>query len=263
MPTNRRLRHLLVPALLLIWGGCGREDRLVLEADGVSLRYSCGEPRTQVAAANLEQALVKRYATRIVQHANDASDMGRVAELMTAYDANDFPNIERLVVDRLCAHPEEIVREPKFPEPGSPAPRLDLQIAFGGAETSDTFRIPDPQGRYVLVDFWASWCGPCTRKYPKMIELVDEYSRDNVVIVGVLHREVSAKALAWLEENGGVRYAWLADPDSRAAKAYGIYGIPRMFLIDPQGRLVDTCTGCQVGSMSPDTLLKSLRTILN
>ena len=87
-----------------------------------------------------------------------------------------------------------------------------------------------------------------------MVRLANEFPKDRIAVVGVIRQESAESALAWLEENGGVHYPWISDPGSTIARSYGVRGIPHMFLLDPEGRVVRSCTGCQLGSMNPGTI---------
>lgn len=92
-------------------------------------------------------------------------------------------------------------------------------------------------GYYTLVDFWASWCGPCRREMPVIKELYDEYHSRGLNVVGVAvwdEPEASAGAVKQL----GLPWEQIFDAQSVPTDLYGISGIPHIMLIDPEGIIV-------------------------
>lgn len=241
---------------LLAIAGCSDDDgQLVLAGSDLELAYEC-EAAELLAESDEEREIVRKHAVSIIQHADDRSDLESIGPLMEAYEEEDPSVLEQLVVRRLCDHPEEVFREPRFPEPGSEAPALALPLVAAPADMTlpEQFELADFRGQYVLIDFWATWCGPCRRKYPGFADVVDQYQGRGFTAVAVLHQERPSRAVRWLEAHGGVRYPLVNDPRSAAARSWGISGIPQMFLIDPRGRVVQSCVGCQTSPMSSERL---------
>jgi cytochrome c biogenesis protein CcmG/thiol:disulfide interchange protein DsbE len=93
-----------------------------------------------------------------------------------------------------------------------------------------------------------------------MVQLANDFRDRGLEVIGVVYGESPARAIGWMNERGGVRYTWLsADRGSALARDYGVWGIPHMFLIDPEGRVVMSCLGCTFGTWS----LPNLRTFLD
>lgn len=94
------------------------------------------------------------------------------------------------------------------------------------------------KGKYVLVDFWASWCGPCRREIPNLVELQNTYAGDNFMVLGVNVWDKESEFKKALESEG-INYPQLyASDDTEATDFYGIKGIPQIILFAPDGTIV-------------------------
>lgn len=131
----------------------------------------------------------------------------------------------------------EFAVEMSLLSPGKPA--LDFTYPdVNGKEIS----LSDFKGSYVYVDVWATWCGPCKREIPHLVELEKDYHDKNIVFLSVSVDEAKDYD-AWLnmleeKEMGGVQL--FADGWSKITKDYKINGIPRFMLFDPEGNIVNT-----------------------
>ncbi|MGN6399327.1 MAG: redoxin domain-containing protein [Flavisolibacter sp.] len=102
--------------------------------------------------------------------------------------------------------------------------------------------LSDFKGRYVLLDFWASWCGPCRAENPNVVKAFNQYKDRNFTVLSV-SLDRPGKKQAWLDaiHKDGLTWTHVSDLnywDNAVAKLYGIRAIPQNLLIDPQGKII-------------------------
>lgn len=124
---------------------------------------------------------------------------------------------------------------------GDKAPALGEKVVWLKGEPSPEWA----PGKVYLLDFWATWCGPCIAGMPHINELAEKYKDDGLVVIGVAiwPRQGMAPTAEWLKTKGdSVKYAVAEDVDGAAATAYmdaiGAQSIPTVMLIDREGRMV-------------------------
>ena len=103
-------------------------------------------------------------------------------------------------------------------------------------------KLSDFKGKYVLVDFWASWCGPCRRENPNVVKAYNTYKDKNFTVLGVSLDRPDGKE-AWMKaiQDDGLTWSHVSDLkyfDNEASKMYGVQAIPFNFLVDPTGKIV-------------------------
>ena len=115
------------------------------------------------------------------------------------------------------------------------APEISLPDAKDNA-----INLSSLKGKVVLIDFWASWCGPCRAAIPNVIKLYDKYKANGFEVFGV---SIDSKKTDWLKAivNDKIKYTQVMDKDgwnSAVAEKYGVYSIPSTFLLDKTGKVV-------------------------
>lgn len=128
------------------------------------------------------------------------------------------------------------------PLPGKAVPDFALPIFTTGdqpfsAAVGDTIRVKSLRGKVVIVNFWASWCGPCRVEHAELSETARHYAGKPAQFVGILYSDSVSAALAWITDMGGQSYPALKDYGSRTAIDFGVYGVPETFIVDPSGRI--------------------------
>ena len=116
---------------------------------------------------------------------------------------------------------------------GHEAPNFELITSTGGKIALSSLR-----GKYVLIDFWASWCGPCRREIPNIKKIYAEFKDKGLQVVGV---SIDSSDKAWKKalEEENMDYLQLYDPEGITSKLYNYNGIPFIILISPEGIILE------------------------
>jgi len=141
------------------------------------------------------------------------------------------------------------------PRAGFPAPDFALQTVAG-----DTVRLSDLRGQVVILNLWASWCGPCRAEMPDLEAVFTRHQSRGLVVLGVnsTFQDDPASAAAFALDRG-VTFPILYDLDGAVSRRYLLRALPTTFFVDRQGVIRSVIIG---GPMSPATLTAQVETLL-
>jgi len=135
--------------------------------------------------------------------------------------------------------PEQRQRLAKLEKNADNPPAIELSDWMN----SEALNLEKLKGKIVVLDFWATWCGPCIASIPHTNEMARKFA-GKVVIIGVCHPRGSEKMAAVVKDKG-IKYPVAIDKGGKAADAYEVNGYPDYYLIDAKGklRLADCANG--------------------
>lgn len=104
-------------------------------------------------------------------------------------------------------------------------------------------RLSDYKGKWVVVNYWATWCPPCLDELPELVEFHEKYGKDTAVVLGVNYEQIDRDYLRQFIDEYFISYpVLLANPAS--VNAFGrIMGLPTTFVVSPEGKVVAQRTG--------------------
>ncbi|MCW3464614.1 TlpA disulfide reductase family protein [Chitinophaga nivalis] len=206
---------------------------LQAEKDAASIKFVAAHPATGIATRILSDALMNDADPYIVEK---------------AFNGLSAPLKESPAGKRLA----KSIETGKRTAVGAIAPD------FAQADTSGKeVRLSSLRGKYLLIDFWASWCGPCRAENPNVVKAFEQYKDKGFMILGV---SLDSKKENWLSAIATDQLNWLQVSDLKSwgnevARLYGVSGIPQNFLLDPQGKIV-------AKNLRGDALVNKLKEIL-
>src|SRR5580704_5664069 len=128
--------------------------------------------------------------------------------------------------------------------PGTAAPPFQLPAAAGSP-----VGLADLKGQVVLINFWASWCGPCRQEMPVLEQLYKKYKPAGFTLLGVNVEPKSADAMGFLKATP-VSFPILFDPDSKVSQLYAVPGMPSTVILDRTGKVRYVHQGYKPGDES-------------
>ncbi|MGA2426305.1 MAG: TlpA disulfide reductase family protein [Terriglobales bacterium] len=135
---------------------------------------------------------------------------------------------------------------------GNLAPDFELQTLDG-----KNLKLSDLRGKAVLLNFWATYCGPCKVEMPWFVELQKEYGSQGFQIVGVANDDASTEDIAKFAKEMGINYPILIGKDS-VSDSYKVSVLPTSFFVDRDGKLIAREFGLQSRSVFVDHIKKAL-----
>lgn len=121
---------------------------------------------------------------------------------------------------------------------GKPAPVIDATDTEGRP-----FSVGDYRGRWLLVNFFATWCGPCIKEHPELVAFSEEHARlGDASVVSIAYNDEPSAVSEFFGRNGG-DWAVIADDENNFSITYAVVGLPESYLIDPDGVVVHKFVG--------------------
>jgi cytochrome c biogenesis protein CcmG, thiol:disulfide interchange protein DsbE len=136
---------------------------------------------------------------------------------------------------------------------GKEAPALSSITQFSGEPMPDDAVLEGPGVK--LVNFWASWCGPCRAEHPLLMEV----GKDSIPVIGINYKDDEAKAAGFLAELGNPYRMIGEDGSGRTGIDWGIYGVPETFVVGPGGEILFR----HPGPLTRDIFEKRLRPVID
>ena len=116
-------------------------------------------------------------------------------------------------------------------------------FSFPSVIDNKTIDIRDFRGKIVLVNFWATWCGPCIKEIPSLIELQKEFGTQDFSVIGISVDQGGKRGVVNAIKKMGVTYPMVIG-DSKVSRQFGgVFGVPTSFLIDRSGNVIKKYPG--------------------
>lgn len=160
-------------------------------------------------------------------------ELDKMRELIAKFEPAMAEHVYFIEMKELLGPLEEYEKAQAATAEGSEAPDFTLPTVDGSEATLSKFR-----GKYVLVDFWASWCKPCRNENPNVVKAFNEFRDKGFEVISV---SVDRDEAAWkkaIEEDGLTWTQVIANEESGVAKTYAIQSIPSTFLLDKEGKII-------------------------
>jgi peroxiredoxin len=129
-----------------------------------------------------------------------------------------------------------------MPGPGSAAPDFTLH-----SSTGKNLKLSEYRGRVVMINFWATWCGPCRQEMPHLNRLYAQYQRAGFMLVGVNVDDDPKNARAMADQLG-VRFPVLYDRDKQVSRRYDVDAMPATVILDRDGKVRYLHRGYRAGT---------------
>ncbi len=135
--------------------------------------------------------------------------------------------------------------------------RVAPSFALRSVNNGETVDLDKYRGKPVVINFWATWCGPCYQEHPVLVENARMLG-DQVQFVGVVFEDTNEKINAFLADRGSA-YPTLVDEKGKTAIAYGVGGVPETFFLDKTGKIVAKYEGPMTTELLQSYVVKAMK----
>jgi peroxiredoxin len=196
------------------------------EANAIRNEYEGLQKELKNFLASHPASIVSAFGT--ITLIDPAADFAFVDSMSTLYNKN-------IPESKFAKELDDRLKGMRSTTIGQVAPEIKLPTPDGGTASLSSLR-----GKYVLIDFWASWCGPCRRENPNVVRMYNKYKDKGFEIFGVSLDQNREK---WLKAIADDKLTWphvsdLKGWESAAAGTYNITAIPQTILLDREGRII-------------------------
>lgn len=150
---------------------------------------------------------------------------GGIAVLTVAFVASLWPSFQNLTGAGV--------------EVGDDAPDFSLM-----SDRGQTIQLKDFRGKFLVLNFWATWCPPCLEELPSLNRFHEQFAQRGVVVLGISVDEDADTYREFLKK-AGVQFLTARDPEKKVSRSYGTFKYPETYFIDKQGKIVQKIVGAR------------------
>jgi peroxiredoxin len=160
--------------------------------------------------------------------------VGLLAGLTACGSDNDDPSPEQAPKTNAQAR-----SGPNYAENPVPVPDLTLRTL-----DDRTIDLADQDGKVILINFWATWCAPCRKEIPDLIDLYDDLKSEGLLVVGVATDNEGASVVTPFVEREHINYPIVTDTSRSVESQFdAMYGLPTTYVVNPEGQIVRRILG--------------------
>jgi thiol-disulfide isomerase/thioredoxin len=242
----------------------GELEEVLTKARNADLRKDAALWKAQIAyyTAHDDAAKMKAVDEFIAMAPKDPR--GADLLMMLTFNSRGGPEAQKALYQKIVdLYPESSAADSargslrRFEAIGKP-----FELAFTEAVSGSAIAMKDLKGKVVVVDFWATWCGPCVAEMPKMKSLYAEYKEKGVEFIGVSldQKEGGLEKLKDFVHKEGITWPQYFQGDgwqSKFSMSWGINSIPAVFVVDQEGKLYSVEARGKLETMIPELLRRS------
>jgi len=173
----------------------------------------------------------------------------RLFHLLTLYialslGAITLPTLAVADIDDIAALREGDMKKLVFHAQAKPVSKAKFLLADSAGKGAGKARLSDFKGKYVLLNFWATWCAPCRREMPMLSALQTEFGGENFQVLTIATgRNTTPGINKFFRDTGVTNLPKHTDPKQKLAREMGVFGLPITMILNPEGQEIARMTG--------------------